>query len=73
MMVGELTYDETFSANNNLHQVIFIGFVFTLTILLNNLLIGLTTSNVQDMMKESQRENTEVRNIWFLSPLVLSN
>ena len=46
MMVGELTYEETFTPDNVIHQLVFLKFVFILTLLLNNLLIGLTTSNV---------------------------
>ena len=59
MMTGELTYEETFTVDSFIHQVVFIIFVFLLTILLNNLLIGLTTSNVEAMMKEAHNEKTK--------------
>ena len=56
MMVGELTYEETFTPDSFTQQMVFMALVFILTILLNNLLIGLTTSNVQELMKEAQKE-----------------
>ena len=59
MMTGELTYEETFTVDSFIQQVVFIFFVFLLTILLNNLLIGLTTSNVEAMMKEAHNEKTK--------------
>ena len=59
MMTGELTYEETFTVDSFIQQVVFIIFVFLLTILLNNLLIGLTTSNVEAMMKEAHNEKTK--------------
>ena len=58
MMVGELNYEDTFTIDKFSEQVIFIGFVFIITIMLNNLLIGMTTSNVQKLMEEANRETT---------------
>ena len=56
MMAGELTYEETFSVDSFYQQLLFLVFVFLLTIMLNNLLIGLTTSNVEEMTKEARDE-----------------
>ena len=56
MMAGELNYEETFSADSFYQQILFLVFVFLLTIMLNNLVIGMTTSNVEELMKEARDE-----------------
>ena len=58
MMVGELTYEENFVDEGILSQTIFLIMVIILTTLLNNLLIGLTTSNISDLMKKGKTETT---------------
>ena len=58
MMVGELTYEENFVDEGILSQTIFLIMVIILTTLLNNLLIGLTTSNISDLMKKAKTETT---------------
>ena len=58
MMVGELDYENTFTADNFIQQMVFMAFVVIMTIMLNNLLIGLTTSNVHELIREVQREKT---------------
>ena len=57
-MVGELDYEDTFTADNFIQQMVFMAFVVIMTIMLNNLLIGLTTSNVHELIREVQREKT---------------
>merc|ERR1719273_1860851 len=58
MMVGELTYEENFGNNNGVQQWLFFFMVFSLTVLLNNLLIGLTTQNVNELMEKSKKALT---------------
>ena len=50
-MVGELTYEENFVDEGILSQTIFLIMVIILTTLLNNLLIGLTTSNADPQIQ----------------------
>ena len=57
MMVGELTYDENFVQEGLVTQLVFLVMVI-LTTLLNNLLIGLTTSNITELMKKANDETT---------------
>ena len=63
MMVAELTYEETFTLDNVILQLVFLKFVFLWTLLLNNLLIGLTMSNVRE---EPQKEN----NMFMLKDII---
>ena len=58
MMVGELTYEETFLAEGWMEELVFLVMVIILTTLLNNLLIGLTTSNVSELMEKAKEETT---------------
>lgn len=57
-MTGELNYDETFSENNpmdmihkNLTKLVFAFFIVSIVLLFQNILIGLTISDIEVIIK----------------------
>jgi len=69
MMVGELDYESLFDSKENPRvndleysigaHIIYVGFIIVVTILLANLLIGLTTSDVQELKSKAELSRTE--------------
>jgi len=70
MMAGELDYETLFDSEdqnprvNDLEysigaHIIYVGFIIVVTILLANLLIGLTTSDVQELKSKAELSRTE--------------
>ena len=53
MMVGELEYADTFGEKNIITNIIVFLFIIVIPIVMNNLLIGLTVDNVQDLTKDA--------------------
>ena len=53
MMVGELEYADTFGNKSIVTNAIVFLFVIVIPIVMNNLLIGLTVDNVQDLTKDA--------------------
>ena len=59
MMVGELEYKETFQKQKWYINLIFFFFVIIIPIIINNLLIGLTVDNVQDLTDHANLKGLE--------------
>lgn len=53
MMVGELEYKDTFGPRGFIINAIVFIFVIVIPIVINNLLIGLTVDNVQELTKDA--------------------
>ena len=53
MMVGELEYADTFGKKEIIINTIVFLFIIVIPIVMNNLLIGLTVDNVQDLTKDA--------------------
>ena len=58
-MVGELDYKETFGKQNIIINTIVFIFVIVIPIVINNLLIGLTVDNVQELTKDACMKGLE--------------
>ena len=58
-MVGELDYKETFGEQNIIINTIVFIFVIVIPIVINNLLIGLTVDNVQELTKDACMKGLE--------------
>ena len=50
MMIGEVEYGDTFADESIVINFVFLFFVFIVPIIINNLLIGLTVSNVTELI-----------------------
>ena len=59
MMVGELEYADTFGEKNIITNIIVFLFIIVIPIVMNNLLIGLTVDNVQDLTKDALLKGLE--------------
>ena len=59
MMVGELEYADTFGEKNIIINIIVFLFIIVIPIVMNNLLIGLTVDNVQDLTKDALLKGLE--------------
>ena len=59
MMVGELEYEETFMKHDKLINLIFFIFVIGVPIIINNLLIGLTVDNVNELTERATLKGLE--------------
>ena len=59
MMVGELNYADTFGEKNIIINIIVFLFIIVIPIVMNNLLIGLTVDNVQDLTKDALLKGLE--------------
>ena len=53
MMVGELEYKDTFGSQNIIINTIVFIFVIVIPIVINNLLIGLTVDDVQELTRDA--------------------
>ena len=53
MMVGELEYKDTFGEKNIIINGIVFIFVIVIPIVINNLLIGLTVDDVQELTRDA--------------------
>ena len=61
MMVGELEYQDTFPEQSWIVLILFLFFVGVVPVIINNLLIGLTVDNIQDLLKNAQLRSLEKR------------
>ena len=59
MMIGELEYGDTFADENIVIKLVFLFFVFIIPIIINNLLIGLTVSNVSELIVNANVKSLE--------------
>ena len=59
MMVGELEYADTFAEKTLWINIIFFIFVIFIPIIINNLLIGLTVDNVQELTEHATQKSLE--------------
>ena len=74
MMIGELEYSDTFLESGALIKMLVIVFVILVPIIINNLLIGLTVSDVDGLLKNANMDGIvfRLRNIAFLDHALLS-
>ena len=59
MMIGEVEYGDTFADKNIAINIVFLFFVFIIPIIINNLLIGLTVSNVSELILNANVKSLE--------------
>ena len=59
MMIGEVEYGDTFADKNIAINLVFLFFVFIVPIIINNLLIGLTVSNVSELILNANVKSLE--------------
>ena len=59
MMIGEVEYGDTFADKNIVINLVFLFFVFIVPIIINNLLIGLTVSNVSELILNANVKSLE--------------
>eukprot|EP00092_Neocalanus_flemingeri_P010489 GFUD01011300.1.p1 GENE.GFUD01011300.1~~GFUD01011300.1.p1 ORF type:complete len:769 (+),score=191.85 GFUD01011300.1:38-2344(+) len=59
MMIGEVEYGETFADKIIAINLVFLLFVFIIPIIINNLLIGLTVSNVTELILNANMKSLE--------------
>ena len=58
-MIGEVEYGDTFADKNIVINLVFLFFVFIIPIIINNLLIGLTVSNVSELILNANVKSLE--------------
>ena len=61
MMIGEVEYSDTFADKNIVINLIFLLFVFMIPIIITNLLIGLTVSNVSELILHANIKSLELK------------
>ena len=61
MMIGEVEYGDTFAKKNLFINIFFLLFVFIINIMITNLLIGLTVSNVTNLIANAQVTSLEFK------------
>ena len=59
MMLGELEYQDTFLDLDEYINLFFFTFVVLISIIINNLLVGLTVDNVADLLKDAEFKSLE--------------
>ena len=59
MMIGEVEYGDTFADKNIAINIVFLLFVFIIPIIINNLLNGLTVSNVSELILNANVKSLE--------------
>merc|ERR1711915_465759 len=61
MMIGEMEYEDTFGDKSFSINLVFLIFVFFIPIIINNLLIGLTVSNVTELIRIANSKSLETK------------
>ena len=77
MMVGELEFDDTFGEQDFFRNMLFFVFALAVTIVISNLLIGLTVSDVAELLEKAKMDGMEfklavinqVDNSWIMMKL----
>jgi len=61
MMIGELDFGDTFGDKDFFRNMLFFAFALAVTVVISNLLIGLTVSDVAELLEKAKMEGMEFK------------
>merc|ERR1719430_1106570 len=61
MMIGELDFGDTFGDKDFFRNMLFFAFALVVTVVISNLLIGLTVSDVAELLEKAKMEGMEFK------------